>query len=87
MAVLPERHGQGIGRAMLGHAKSMLAVDGVFSPSEDSCSEQARRWVREDATFYLAYGFRPLEQFRDLWDAENPALLMIKIIPKVGVAQ
>jgi hypothetical protein len=37
--------------------------------------------------FYLAYGFRPLEEFRNLWDAENPALQMIKVIPKVGVVQ
>jgi len=35
--------------------------------------------------FYLAYGFRPLEEFR-LWDADNPALQMIKAIPRVGLA-
>ena len=32
----------------------------------------------------LAYGFRSLEEFPDLWDAENPALQMIKVIPKVA---
>jgi hypothetical protein len=35
----------------------------------------------------LAYGFRPLEEFRNLWDAQNPALQMIKVVPKMGVAQ
>jgi hypothetical protein len=30
--------------------------------------------------FYLAYGFRPLEEFPLLWDADNPALLMVKTI-------
>jgi hypothetical protein len=31
--------------------------------------------------FYLSYGFRPLEEFPDLWDAENPALQMVKVVP------
>ncbi len=34
--------------------------------------------------FYLAYGFRALEEFQDLWGAENPALQMIKVIPRAG---
>jgi|SRR5665213_4367898 GNAT superfamily N-acetyltransferase len=79
MAVLPELHRQGIGRELLGHAEGMLAVDGVeflqvktLAPSKP-----------DD----LAYGFRPLEEFRDLWDADNPALQMIKVISKMGVAQ
>jgi hypothetical protein len=28
-----------------------------------------------------------LEEFPDLWDASNPALQMIKVIPKVDVAK
>ena len=28
--------------------------------------------------FYLAYGFRPLEEFPTLWDPANPALQLIK---------
>jgi hypothetical protein len=34
--------------------------------------------------FYLAYGFRPLEEFQDLWDVDNPALQMIKVIRMLG---
>ena len=34
--------------------------------------------------FYLAYGFRPLEEFPDLWGAENPALQLIKTIPSLA---
>jgi hypothetical protein len=35
-----------------------------------------------DATraFYLAYGFRPLEEFPTRWDPANPALQLIKSI-------
>jgi hypothetical protein len=28
--------------------------------------------------FYFALGFRPLEEFEQLWDADNPCLLMVK---------
>ena len=28
--------------------------------------------------FYLAMGFRPLEELRKLWDEANPCLIMVK---------
>jgi hypothetical protein len=28
--------------------------------------------------FYLAMGFRPMEEFTQIWDASNPCLIMIK---------
>jgi hypothetical protein len=28
--------------------------------------------------FYLAMGFLPLQEMPDLWDAENPALLLVR---------
>lgn len=83
MAVLPELHRQGIGRMLLEHAEEMLATDGVeflqvktLAPSKPDAGYDKTR------AFYLAYGFRPLEEFPDLWDPENPALQMIKVIPK-----
>jgi hypothetical protein len=30
--------------------------------------------------FYVADGFRPFDEFPDLWDADNPALQLIKTI-------
>ncbi len=88
MAVLPEHHRQGIGRALLRHAEATLAADGVeflqvktLAPSRPDDGYDSTR------AFYLAYGFRPLEEFRDLWDAENPALQMIKVVPPAGVAR
>jgi len=88
MAVLPEFHRQGIGRALLGHAETMLAADGVeFLQVKTLAPSKPYDGYDKTRTFYLAYGFRPLEEFRDLWDEENPALQMIKVIPKVGVTQ
>jgi GNAT superfamily N-acetyltransferase len=86
MAVLPEFHRQGIGRALLGHAEAMLSAERVeflqvktLSPSKPDAGYDKTR------AFYLSNGFRPLEEFRDLWGAENPALQMIKVVPVLGV--
>jgi GNAT superfamily N-acetyltransferase len=88
IAVLPELHRQGVGRALLGHAEGMLAPDGVeFLQVKTLAPSKPDDGYDKTRAFYLAYGFRPLEEFRDLWDAENPALQMIKVVPRVGVAQ
>ncbi len=88
MAVLPELHRQAIGRALLGHAEGILAADGVeFLQVKTLAPSKPDDGYDKTRAFYLAYGFRPLEEFRNLWDAENPALQMIKVIPKVGVTQ
>jgi hypothetical protein len=29
-------------------------------------------------TFYLAMGFRPLEEFEQIWDGHNPCLILVK---------
>jgi GNAT superfamily N-acetyltransferase len=88
MAVLPELHRQGIGRALLEHAESMLAADGVeFLQVKTLAPSKPDHGYDKARAFYLAYGFRPLEEFPELWDAENPALQMIKVIPKPVPAQ
>ena len=88
MAVLPEYHRQGIGRALLRHAEAALATDGVeFLQVKTLAPSKPDEGYDKTRAFYLAYGFRPLEELRDLWDAENPALQMIKTIPRVGVAR
>lgn len=82
MAVVPQRHRQGIGRALLRLAERTLAQDGVeflqvktLAPSKSDAGYERTR------AFYLANGFRPLEVFPTLWGAANPALQMIKVIP------
>jgi GNAT superfamily N-acetyltransferase len=72
MAVRPALHRRGIGRASLGHAEGILAAGRRgASPSEDACSEQARRGVRQDASDLSRVRFRALEEFALLWDAEH----------------
>ena len=86
MAVLPELHRHGIGRALLSHAEALLATDGVeFLQVKTLAPSKPDEGYEKTRAFYFAYGFRPLEEFRDLWDADNPALQMIKVVPREGV--
>ena len=83
MAVLPEHHRHGVGTAMLRHVEGALSAAGVeflqvktlsaTNPDEDYAKTRA---------FYLASGFRPLEEFPTLWDAWNPALQLVKFIAR-----
>jgi GNAT superfamily N-acetyltransferase len=81
MAVRPTHHRFGIGTAMLRHLEVELATAGVEFLQVKTLSA-SRPDSGYDATraFYLAYGFRPLEEFPTLWDPSNPALQLIKAI-------
>ena len=81
MGVRPEFHRRRIGWQLLSLAEQQLVADGVeylqvktLAPSRPDDGYEKTR------AFYFAYGFRPLEEFPDLWDAENPALQMIKVV-------
>jgi len=78
MALSGERHGHGLGRALVEHAEQMLRSRSVeylevktLGPSRpDEHYERTRG-------FYFALGFRPLEENR-LWGEVNPCLIMVK---------
>ena len=79
MAVVPESHRRGAGRALLAAAEASLAATAVeflqvktLGPSDPS-EEYART-----RAFYDAVGFVALEELLDLWDAGNPCLLLVK---------
>ena len=67
---------------MLRRVEDTLAAQGVEFLQVKTLSA-ARPDADYDKTraFYLAYGFRPLEEFPTLWDPSNPALQLIKSIP------
>ena len=82
MGVTPEHHRQGIGRQMVEFAETWLRARDIeylqvktLSPRHPDAGYEKTR------AFYFAAGFRPLEEFPDLWQPENPALQMIKSVP------
>jgi ribosomal protein S18 acetylase RimI-like enzyme len=79
MGILIEAHHRGIGRALIEHSQEWLRGRHVeylqvktLGPSDPDESYAKTR------AFYEAVGFRPMEEFKQLWDADNPCLIMIK---------
>ena len=81
MGILPDHHRRGIGRRMLEHAESDLHRAGVeFLQVKTLSPRQPDEGYEKTRAFYLAYGFRPLEEFPTLWSPESPALQLIKVV-------
>lgn len=79
MGVRPDMHRGGIGRTLVTEAEKVLRQRGfeylqvkTLSPSHPDKHYAGTR------AFYLALGFRPLEEFKELWGKENPCLQMVK---------
>ena len=79
MGVRPELHRTGIGRALVTRAEEYLCGRGVEFLQVKTLSERHpdSNYARTRA-FYSAMGFRPLEEYPELWGEENPCLQMIK---------
>ncbi len=79
LGVRGECHRQGIGRALVERIEQWLCREGaellevktVSASSADPSYALTRR-------FYLAMGFRPLEEIKTLWDEHNPCLILVK---------
>lgn len=85
IAVRPELHRSGIGSRMLEHIERRLRDSGVeflqvktLSPTRPDPNYDKTR------QFYLARGFRHLEEFPTLWDPSNPALQLVKCLHPIA---
>jgi GNAT superfamily N-acetyltransferase len=86
MAVEPEVHRQGVGRALVKALEGDLIADGVellqvktLGLSQPGTGYQ---WTRQ---FYLRIGFRPLEEIHDLWPS-SPCRIMVKVLAPLPAA-
>jgi GNAT superfamily N-acetyltransferase len=79
MGVRPERHGRGLGTALLRAAEAYLRARGVeyLQVKTLGPSRPSERYARTRA-FYEARGFVPLEELRGVWDDDNPCLILVK---------
>ncbi len=78
MGVIQERHGCGIGRALVEHAEEILRSKSIlyFEVKTVGPSLSNEQYERTRG-FYFALGFRPLEE-NLLWGEANPCLIMVK---------
>jgi len=82
MGVLPEHHRAGVGRSLLEAAESWLAERDVeFLQVKTLSPRHPDPGYADTRAFYFGCGFRPLEEFPELWGRDQPALQMIKTVP------
>ncbi len=88
MGVRPSRHRQGVGRRLIEHAEEVLVARGVeYLQVKTLSKKRPDPHYAATRAFYVACGFRPLEELPTLWGPENPALLMIKrLAPEEAVS-
>jgi GNAT superfamily N-acetyltransferase len=78
MAVLPQYHRHGCGRALLEAAERYLREQNIeYFQVKTLGTAHPDPGYAKTRQFYLEMGFRPLEELEDLWGA-NPCLLMVK---------
>lgn len=81
MGVRPEYHRHGVGRQMLAVAETWLRErDIAYLQVKTLSPRHPDPGYVKTREFYFAVGFRPLEEFPDLWQPENPALQMVKTL-------
>ena len=81
MGVLPDRHRQGSGRALVAAAEAWLREQGTrFLQVKTQGPAVVNADYERTRAFYTGVGFIPLEEMLDLWDADNPALILVKAL-------
>lgn len=79
MGVRPEAHRMGLGRALVEAAQAWLRQQGSEYLQVKTLGEShSDPGYAKTRAFYLAMGFRPLEEFKQIWDERNPCLILIK---------
>ena len=79
MGVLPGFQRCGVGRRLVDSAEQWLRAAGVeYMQVKTLAPSHPDPYYARTRAFYESIGFRPLEAFPQLWNAENPCLLMVK---------
>lgn len=79
LGILPEYHKQGIGRQLMEAADLFFRENGCKYVIVKTLSELAEsEHYERTRQFYLRVGFEPLITLTEMWDEENPCLIMIK---------
>lgn len=79
LGMLPDYHRQGIGRKLMEAADLFFKENGCKYVIVKTLSELAESEHYElTRQFYLRVGFEPLITLTEMWDEENPCLIMIK---------
>ena len=79
MAVFQEAHHKGVGRILISSSQDWLKnCDVQYLQVKTLGPSQTDENYAKTRSFYEAVGFKPLEEFKQIWDEHNPCLIMIK---------
>ncbi len=79
MGVHPLFHRCGVGRSLVGAAEVYAREQGIeYLQVKTLGPARPDTGYAKTRAFYEAVGFRPLEEFRQIWDENNPCLIMVK---------
>ncbi len=77
--ILKEYHRRGIGKELVQVAEKYLTSNGYKFFMVKTLGESSDyEFYKKTREFYLSVGFFPLEEFKEIWDADNPCLIMVK---------
>ncbi len=79
MGVQPEFHHHGMGRALVQAGEAYARKVGIeYMQVKTLGPSRVDEGYAKTRAFYEALGFRPLEEFKQIWDEDNPCLLRVK---------
>ena len=79
MGVQPEAHRRGLGRALMAAAQAWLRQQAVeYLQVKTLGPSHGDPYYAQTRAFYLALGFRPLEEFKQIWNEQNPCLILVQ---------
>ena len=81
MGIHSKYHRCGIGSALVCHTESILRKKNIeYWQVKTLAASHIDPFYAKTRAFYLAMGFRPLEEFTQLWGQNIPCLLMVKYL-------
>jgi GNAT superfamily N-acetyltransferase len=81
LGVRPELHRKGFGRALVARAEILVREKGArFLTVKTLSASHPDPGYAKTRAFYLAMGFVPIEEFGTLWNPDNPAVMMLKVL-------
>lgn len=81
MGIYPDRHRLGIGKLLIQETESILRQRNIeYWQVKTVAPSRVDRFYDGTRAFYLKMGFRPLEEFTQIWGKDNPCLIMVKAL-------